>query len=146
MSGINFIRVLMGGALAGLIIVCGEYVLNGLILADQWVALREQHLVQPPSTAQFAGGAILTLLYGVVLIWIYAAIRPRFGPGPKTAILAALTFWLIAYVMFLLSVWANGFVTFSVAAVSIVWGLIEAPIAALAGAWIYREEEISTQD
>ncbi|MDJ0922013.1 MAG: hypothetical protein QNI84_12870 [Henriciella sp.] len=143
MRGISFARVLLGGAAAGLIIILGEFVLNGVVLAEQWAALRELHNVQEPSAAQYAGGAILTLLYGIVLIWIYAAIRPRFGPGPKAAIVAGLTFWLIAYVMFLLSVWANGFVSLSVAAISIAWGLVEAPVAALVGAWIYREEGVT---
>lgn len=142
MSGINYVGVLLGGVAAGLIIMCGEFILNGVLLAEQWAALRDVHNVQEPSASQYAGGAILTLSYGIVLIWIYAAIRPRFGPGPKTAIVAALTFWFIAYALFLMSVWANGFVTISVAAISIAWGLIEAPVAALVGAWIYREEGV----
>ena len=139
MSGINFARVLLGGIVAGLIIIAGEFVLNGVILAESWAALRELHSISTPTEAQYIGGVLLTLSYGIVLLWIYAAIRPRFGPGPGTAIIAALTFWFIAYALFLMSVWANGFVTFYVAAVSILWGLIEAPIAALAGARIYRE-------
>ncbi len=142
MNGINVNRVFLGGAVAGFVIIFGEYVLNGLILSEQWTALRARHLIVEPSTAQYVAGAILTLSYGVVLIWIYAAIRPRFGPGPKTAIIAAMTFWFIAYALFLMSVWANGFVTFSVAATSIAWGLFEAPIAALTGAWVYREESV----
>ncbi len=28
-------------------------------------------------------------------IWIYAAIRPRFGPGPKTAAYAGIVSWVI---------------------------------------------------
>lgn len=143
MSGINVVRVLLGGVIAGFIIIFGEFVLNGFILAEQWAALREIHNVQELSDAQYAGGALLTLTYGIVLVWIYAAIRPRFGPGPRTAIVAALTFWLIAYALFLMSMWTSGFVTFDIAAVSILWGLIEAPAAALAGAWFYREDGVS---
>ncbi len=30
------------------------------------------------------------------MTWWYAAIRPRFGPGPKTAAIAGLAVWLIA--------------------------------------------------
>lgn len=141
MRNINIARVLIGGIVAGLIIICSEYLLNAVVLADQWAEWRARHLIETPSMAQFAGGAVITLSYGVVLIWIYAAMRPRFGPGPGTAVIAGLTFWFIAYGLFLLSLLANGAVTFSIAATSILWGLVEAPLAALVGAWLYRENQ-----
>lgn len=139
MAQINFARLILGGIVAGLIIIAGELVLNGLVLADQWDTLRQQHSIEAPNAARFTVGAVLTLSYGLILMWIYVAIRPRFGAGPSTAIIAGLTFWAIAYVLFLLSVWANGFVTLYVAGVSIAWGLVEAPLAALGGAALYRE-------
>ncbi|MEO1014916.1 MAG: hypothetical protein AAFX08_06970 [Pseudomonadota bacterium] len=141
MANINLPRVLLGGVAAGLIIICGELVLNGVVLADQWAEFRERHLIDTPGTAQYAVGGVLTLSYGIVLTWIYAAMLPRFGPGRGTAIIAGLTFWVIAYALFLLSVWANGAAPLYVAVVSILWGLVEAPVAALAGAWLYRERE-----
>lgn len=30
-----------------------------------------------------------------IRIWLYAAIRPRYGPGPRTAIIAGFAMWLI---------------------------------------------------
>ncbi len=140
MSDINYIRVFIGGLTAGLIIIAGEYVLNGVVLGDDWMALRDAHLIADPVLAQYMIGALITLSYGLVMIWIYAAIAPRFGPGPMTAIIAGAVFWVIAYVLFLLSVWANGFVTGTIAITSIAWGLIEAPLAALAGAYLYGWE------
>ena len=29
---------------------------------------------------------VLTYLSGLVAIWLYAAVRPRYGPGPHTAV------------------------------------------------------------
>ena len=34
---------------------------------------------------------------GVMLVWVYAAIRPRFGAGVKTAICASTLVWGLAY-------------------------------------------------
>ena len=31
---------------------------------------------------------VLIFLVGILLIWLYAAIRPRYGAGPGTAVLA----------------------------------------------------------
>ena len=33
---------------------------------------------------------LVDFVLGLVVVWTYVAIRPRFGPGPKTALLAAL--------------------------------------------------------
>ncbi len=138
---INLLRVLVGGLVAGLIIVVGEYILNVIILGAEFAAWRERCGVGALTTGQLAVGVIITIVFGIMLIWIYAAIRPRFGPGPKTAVIAGLTFWSIAYLLFLASLWGSGFVTAHFATVSIVWGLFEAPIAAVAGGWLYREVE-----
>lgn len=141
MGRINVLRVLVAGLVAGLIIVVGEYILNGIILGAEFSAQREKFGLGAPTAGQLAVGAVITVVYGIVLIWIYAAIRPRFGPGPRTAVIAGLTFWSIAYLLFLVSLWANGLVTVHFAAVSIIWGLFEAPVAALVGAWLYHEAE-----
>ena len=36
------------------------------------------------------------LFLGMLMTWWYAAIRPRFGAGPKTAAIAGLAVWLVA--------------------------------------------------
>ena len=33
---------------------------------------------------------IVDFILGILTVWVYAAIRPRFGPGPRTALTAAL--------------------------------------------------------
>ena len=141
MAKINLWRVLIGGLVAGLIINAGEIVLNGLILGNQWNALRAAYGLADLTIGQLIAGVIITFTYGIVLIWIYAAIRPCFGPGPRTAVIAGLAFWVIAYVLFLLSMFNGGLVSAEIAITSIVWGVIEAPVAAVAGAWLYQEGE-----
>jgi hypothetical protein len=38
----------------------------------------------------------------LVLTFLYAAMRPRFGAGPKTAVIAAVAFWSGGYVLSLI--------------------------------------------
>lgn len=38
---------------------------------------------------------LLNLLAGIWTMWLYAAIRPRYGPGPKTAAIAGFAMWLV---------------------------------------------------
>ena len=141
MGSMNFPRLLIGGLAAGLVINVGEFILNGLILADDLDALRSVLGLSPPSAIQLAAGSGIMFVYGIALIWIYAAIRPRFGPGPMTAMIAGLTFWVIAYVLFTTTLLASGMFTARLTLISILWGVVEAPVAALIGASLYREED-----
>ena len=87
------------------------------------------------SAALFA----ILICYGLVLVWVYAAIRPRFGPGPKTAIIAGLVLWTLVWALLGASASLSGMITPSIAVISALWGVVELPIAAIAGAWVYRE-------
>ena len=90
---------------------------------------------------QMASGVIVMFLFGIALIWIYAAIRPRFGPGPKTAVIAGLTVWAVAWLLTGASFITVGIFPTGQVVVSVIWGLFEVPIAAVVGAWPYRESE-----
>jgi hypothetical protein len=136
----NVQRILLGGLVAGIVIVLGEFVLNGLVLAADWEAFRQALALDTEfSTGQLVRGVVITLLYGIVLIWIYAAIRPRFGPGPRTAVLAGLVLWALSYLLFSASLLNGDMMTGRLMLVTSAWGLFEAPLAALAGASVYRE-------
>lgn len=137
----NWKRVIAGGLIAGLIINIGELLLNGVVLASEWEAFRQQLGYDGSfTTTQMTISVIITFLFGIALIWLYAAIRPRFGPGPKTAVIAGGALWIVAYVLFGASLWAAGMFTTRLMVFSIIWGSVEAPVAALAGAWVYKED------
>jgi len=139
MGKINMGRVILGGLLAGLIINIGESVLNGMILAKDL-----EDVMRSLNKPQITGSAIavfvvLGFVLGIIIIWIYAAIRPRFGPGPKTAVCAGLTAWALAYLYAAVGQAAIGLLPTRLLVISTVWGLFELAIAAVAGAWLYKE-------
>lgn len=142
MSTINVSRMLLGGLIAGFVINAGEGVLNEVILAEQWSAFMAESGMKPFGTGQIVSFVVLTFLFGIVLNWIYVAIRPRFGPGPKTAVIAGLTMWVIGWFIIGTYFIVAGMYPLGITAVTIVWGLFEIPIAAVAGAWLYREGEV----
>jgi hypothetical protein len=64
------------------------------IVGRDFAALPNNHLAAPtPGFILF--NAVLDLLEGVSILWLYAAIRPRYGPGPKTAVIAAAAWWFV---------------------------------------------------
>ena len=138
MGKINWRRVLLGGLLAGVVINVVESVVYGVILKRQWQAAMEALGKSPKPGGMWILVAV-GFFMGVVAIWLYAAIRPRFGPGPKTALYAGLCVWALAYLTTVLGSTPMGVfpntLMFMLAAV----GLIEAPLATIVGAWAYRE-------
>jgi peptidoglycan/LPS O-acetylase OafA/YrhL len=47
-------------------------------------------------TNTIVGYVIMDFVLGMLLAYTYAAMRPRFGAGPKTAIIVALVLWIFA--------------------------------------------------
>src|SRR6266566_6117596 len=93
MNKINFGRVLLGGIVAGVILNLGEMALNGKILATQMTDFFKRCGFPEPGTNFFIIAIAITFVLGIVIVLGYAAIRPRFGAGPKTAIIAGLFAW-----------------------------------------------------
>ena len=82
---------------------------------------------------------VLGFILGIVMTWLYAAVRPRLGPGPKTAALIGVAVWFFAYVTATVGMVAMGMTSANMAAVILAWGLAELVLAALAGGWAYKE-------
>jgi hypothetical protein len=143
MGNINVARMLLGGLLAGLVISFGEYILGWLILGGQWAEVLAEAGTGKLGGGQTASFAVVGLLYGIALIWIYAAIRPRFGPGPKTAVVAGLTMWVVAWLLVSAYVIVIGMYPTGLLIAATLWGLFELPVAAVAGAWLYQENDVA---
>ena len=138
MGNINMARVIIGGLVAGLVINIGEFLLNGMVLADQMKTFMTQHNFTEPKNF-IAIAVALTFVLGIVIVLGYACIRPRLGPGVKTAIIAGLFAWFGIYFY---SGLINGVlfgIPMNTMIMVIVWGLVEFCLGAIAGAWLYKE-------
>lgn len=140
MGKVNWQRVILGGLLAGVIINVVEWVTNGMFFAADWAAV----MARLNSSATFSLKQILAMnawgfLTGIAMIWLYAAIRPRFGVGPKTAVLAGVAMWFMNYALGGSFPVIAHWVPLRLAAIGEAIGLVEVLLAALAGAWLYKE-------
>lgn len=138
---INSSRVILGGVIAGIVIDGFEAVMNGAILAPQWAAIMKS-LDRPA----FAPSAIVWfnvvgLVTGLAAIWTYAAIRPRFGSGPRTALIAAALTWLTAKALVVAYPMISGIYPLRPMAIMLALQVLEIAVATLAGAWFYREAD-----
>jgi hypothetical protein len=139
MGSINVGRVIAGGLLAGLVVNIGETILNVVVLAQAMEdVLRARNLPVLGGSA-IGGFVFFAFILGIATVWLYAAIRPRFGAGAKTAIIAGLAVWYFAYFYRASATVLMGIYPAKLAAVGVVWGLVEICLASIAGAWLYTE-------
>jgi hypothetical protein len=136
---INLLRVILGGLVAGFVINLGEFLLNEPILGRRWAEAMEALNRPPMGGAAILHFVILGFALGIVAVYLYAAIRPRFGAGPKTAVCAGLLVWFFVYLYGGLGILGMGLFPRSLVLIGIGWGLLELPIATVFGAWLYKE-------
>ena len=139
MGKINWTRVILGGLVAGVIINIFEYVLNGVVLA------KDMEAAITALGRQMSGSALLMfsvwgILVGIFAVWLYAAIRPRYGAGSKTAACAGAAVWGLGYLLASVTPVALHIFPRHLMAIGLAVGLVEVIAGTLAGAWLYREE------
>jgi hypothetical protein len=44
-------------------------------------------------------GSLATPALGILSVWLYAAIRPRYGAGPTTSVIAGFAVWLVTFLV-----------------------------------------------
>lgn len=142
MSQINAGRVIAGGLLAGLIIDAFEW-LSGVVFRGTYEEMFAALNLPEPGAGAMASLTLGGFAVGILLVWIYAGFRPRWGPGPKTALLAGLAVWLLGWVWQMVVDVAMGIYSISAGMwiIVLVWTFVEVEVAALAGGWLYKEGE-----
>src|SRR6266481_1563038 len=138
MGKINFGRVLLGGLAAGLVLNIGEYLLNDKVLATQMAEMFRRCGFPKPGANFIVIAVVITFVLGIVIVLGYAAIRPRFGPGPKTALYAGLFAWFGVVVYGQMIGLGLGMEPTSVFTLVLCWELVEYLLAAIVGAWLYQ--------
>jgi hypothetical protein len=132
--------VIKGGLIAGLVFNIGEYVFNGLLMGERWAEALGHFNLPEPSGVTTCIFVVMNFVLGIATVGVYGAIRPRYGAGPKTAICAAMSVWFFVWVFGFMSTALMGFYPIRIAVIACLWGLIEAPLAALAGCRFYQED------
>jgi hypothetical protein len=139
MSRINVVRVILGGLLAGLVVNISETILNVVVVASSMEAALHERNLPPLGIQPIIGFVVMAFLLGIATVWLYAAIRPRFGAGPGTAVIAGVAVWFFAYLYSGVGTTLMNFLPAGLMTLTLAWGLVEIVLGALAGAWVYRE-------
>jgi len=135
MGKINWTRVFLCGLVTGFVCTLLSSILLILVGEDFLTALRAGR-PNALSSGVHLFLFITNLAAGIWAVWLYAMLRPRSGPGPKTAVVAGLAWWVIV------SLQSSKWVALGFVPASTVFGPLAATLpaiiaAALTGAWLY---------
>jgi hypothetical protein len=141
MAAINQGKVLVGGLVAGLIFNVIDMITGFTIMKDDMQAMVDRLHLDPAMMTdpmKMMPWIAIDFMMGILAVWTYAAMRPRFGPGPLTAAKAGITLWLAVSLIIL------GFVSMGVFAMDMfvkqsLESLVSVVIGTMAGAAIYKE-------
>jgi hypothetical protein len=140
MGGIDTKRWLLGGLAAGVLIWLIEGLASMLYMEDMKAAMEPHGLSMEMTAGAFAIASIVSLLAGLTIVFIYAMARARLGPGPRTAVVAGVAFFLGSTLVSILGWSMLGLFPARMLVTWAVVGLVEVVLAALLGGYIYKEK------
>jgi len=142
MKKINYGRMLLGGVLAGVLLFMADGFIHSKLLHEQWMAAMraagrsveaEEHGLDMLYFAAFE------LLRGLGLAWIYSVFRTHYGPGPKTAVCAALALWAMMFPVFFLQEVPLGFYSATLLTLWSLYELVPSVLAGLVAGAVYKD-------
>jgi hypothetical protein len=141
MTKTNIGRIILGGIVAGIVLDILGYLVDGILLAPQWTAGMTALGKSGDFTLnQIVSLNLLGLANGIFAIWLYAAIRPRYGAGPKAAVCAGIALWVAGVLLPNIGfMGVNGLFATNLTFLTTAGGIVECIVAAVAGAAVYKE-------
>ncbi len=141
MNRIRPTRLILAGLATLLAFLLIELIWEGLIsaaiLGDQFRLLRGSGSYPNWSFSEHALNLTIGLFNCFMMIWLYASLRPMFGVGPRTALIAAA--FVFAFVFAFDLNFANlGFIPYRQALLYSLDLIVELPVALFVGAEVYE--------
>ena len=129
----NSIRVLLCGFVAGVV---------WFLLSAFFLSLFAENLVtfvkRGGGYPRWDGGVFfaIDLMMGIWAVWLYSAIAPRYGAGPRTAAIVGVAWWIIKSLQS--AKWVGiGLIPQDLVLVPLATTLVAAVVASVAAAWIF---------
>ena len=141
MNRIRVGRMIISGVITLLVFFTVEYLLEQLVgrylfagIIEEWVELLS---MQEWTVVNYLLNIFIFLISCIMVIWLYAALRPMFGVGTKTALITS------AFVITFISAYAInetnlGLFPIQITLIQLLYWVIELPVAVVAGAYYYE--------
>ena len=136
----NWKRIWTGTLLAWIAVAGIGYIIHHVILASAWSSLMQSGLIRTPPSFIVPIILLQDFAIGFILTWLYALVRPRLGPGPKTATLTAAIAWFLLYGPSTLRSWMWLSFPAEMVWLPFVGGFLQCWVASYLAGWQYMEK------
>jgi hypothetical protein len=114
-----------------------EQLLGRLLFASSIEPWIQELSIQDWSFANYALNILIVLVSCMMVMWLYAALRPMFGVGTKTALVTSI------FVLTFISAYAInetnlGLFPIQITLIQLLYWVIELPLAVIVGAYYYE--------
>jgi hypothetical protein len=135
----NTPRIFLAGLVSGLVMNVLDFITNVPLFGARWsAAYKALGLSESPAIPLF--WISFDFINGVLIAFMYAAMLPRFGPGPKNGLIAGALAWTFVHLA-LFSHLADGVFPADVLLYCGALELVSASVGGLIVSKLYREEE-----
>jgi hypothetical protein len=135
---INVKSVFISGLVSGLIIITSGLTMVPVVGNEMDRVLASRGL-PPLSNLAMSFFGFVSIITGLLLVWLYALLKDRFGSGIKTALVISFLVWFMTYFLSNLSLVMYGFMPVKLTVIGTFWGLGELLIAGIVGLKLYKE-------
>ena len=145
MGRIRWTRVIAGGLAAGLVINVSGFVLRGIVLEEAFATVMGE--LDRSSETALLPWLLHGFAFGIASLWMYAAMRPRFGEGARTVLYAGTAVWFLTYFTEAAGLVMGEFFLgrhpefMLISTLGVAWGWAELCVATALGAWLYQRRE-----
>ena len=143
MPRINWIRLIIGGVIASVILFLTDGFFHERVVAADWLAVFTALGTKPPveTPANLLYFGLYEVGRGFLAMILYVLMRPCCKRGPKTAAIAGIVVWLAFSVTGLAQFVPLGFFSHALWLKVGAFHLATSIIATIAGAAVYRERQ-----
>jgi hypothetical protein len=142
MGKINYGRVILGGVVGGIVAFLLDVVGNGFLFRQQWLeANKSLNRTEGNLGVLLVCMFLVWIVAGALMVWVYAAIRPRFGSGMRTAVYTGLVPWVFGSVLPDAINAAGGLYSARFMFYLTIFEIVPMVACAVVGAWLYKEAE-----
>lgn len=141
MNRIRVNKLIISGVITLLVFVVIEFIIERLLgrfvsagIIDEWAAVLD---IQYWSPANYILNLLIVLLSCIMVMWLYAALRPMFGVGTKTALITSL-FVLSFIFAYAINETNLGLYPIQITLIQLLYWAVELPAAVIAGVYYYE--------
>ncbi len=141
MNRIRVGRLIISGVIALLVFFVVEWIIEQLLgryffsgIIEEWIEVLS---IQDWTSANYFLNLLIVLASCIMVMWLYAALRPMFGVGTKTALMTS-GFVLIFIAAYAINETNLGLYPIQITLIQLFYWLVELPAAVVAGAYFYE--------